>query len=139
MAILSDYPIAPTLPATDIDRAKAFYRDVLGFTPVAEITATGEVIFSTGPGNLFIVYRSSWAGSNQATAAAWRVGDLRATVQALRAKGVRFEEYDLPGVPMDDAIAHMPDGTLVAWFKDTEGNILGIDQFPESYAFAHPA
>jgi catechol 2,3-dioxygenase-like lactoylglutathione lyase family enzyme len=135
MTILSRSPIAPTLPASDIGRAKAFYRDVLGFEVVAEMPETGEVMFRSGQDVLFLVYRSPSAGTNRATAAAWRVSDLGAVVAELKSRGVEFENYDLPGLKTVDHIAAMPDGTRVAWFKDTEGNILGIDQFPGSYDF----
>ncbi len=125
--MLSDYPMGPTLPASDIPRARRFYQDVLGFRPIEVIGETGEVVYSSG-GVSFFVYPSSSAGTNQGTAAAWRVPDLRAMVDALRERGVVFEEYDMDELKTDDAIAVMPDGTKVAWFKDSEGNILAMDQ-----------
>jgi len=104
---------------------------VLGFEPVEVSELTGEVTYESG-GAIFIVYASAGAGTNQATAAAWRVPDLRAVVSALRERGVVFEEYDFETLKTVDSIAVMPDGTQVAWFKDSEGNILGIDQLPSS-------
>ncbi len=128
--MLSDYPIGPTLPASDMARARHFYQDVLGFHPVEVIVETGEVVYRSG-GISFFVYPSSSAGTNQGTAAAWRVPDLRAAVDALEAKGVVFEEYHFAEIDTVDSIALMPDGTKVAWFKDSEGNILAIDQLSQ--------
>jgi hypothetical protein len=66
----------------------------------------------------------------------WEVTDLRATVEAMRARGVKFEEYDLPGFKTVDGIAEVAGnypskggiGELAAWFRDSEGNLLGIGQ-----------
>jgi len=74
------------------------------------------------------VYPSQFAGTNQATAAAWQVDDLAAVVAALRERGVVFEEYDLGEIRTVDGIAVAPDGTKAAWSRDSEGNILGISQ-----------
>lgn len=129
--MLADYPIGPTLPASDISRARRFYEDVLGFRPTDVIDQTGEVVYSSG-GVSFFVYPSSSAGTNRSTAAAWRVPDLTAMVDTLSDRGVVFEEYDLEELRTVDGIALMPDGTKVAWFKDSEGNILAMDQLPPS-------
>ena len=51
---------------------------------------------------------------------------MRADVTALRARGVVFEEYDMPGFKTDDGVASMGDGLYAAWFKDSEGNILAL-------------
>lgn len=130
--MLSDYPISPILPATDIVRARGFYRDVLGFEPVEIIEETGETVFESANGTLLFVYPSVAAGTNQATAAGWRVDDIRAMVDELRERGVEFLDYDLPDLKTDDGIAVGPDGTQIAWFTDTEGNILALDELPES-------
>lgn len=127
--MLAAYPIGPTLPAADVDRARAFYRDVLGFAPVEVIPETGETVFESA-GLPFVVYPSIAAGTNRATCAAWRVPDLEAAMADLRRRGVEFEEYDLPGLTTEGGIAVMPDGTRTAWFRDSEGNILALDQLP---------
>lgn len=126
--MLSDAPIAPSLPASDIDRAKRFYQEKLGFAPVQDDVETGNVMYESGSGTRFTLYPSAFAGTNRATAAAWQVDDLAATVADLRKRGVAFEEYDLPGLETVDGIATAPDGGRGAWFKDTEGNILGLVQ-----------
>ena len=129
--MLAQHPVSATLPASDIDRARAFYRDVLALEIVEVIEETGETVFESGEGTLLFVYPSGSAGTNRATAAAWRVDDLVATIAELRGRGVTFLEYDLPDIKTVDAIAVGPDGTKVAWFEDTEGNILALDQLPD--------
>jgi catechol 2,3-dioxygenase-like lactoylglutathione lyase family enzyme len=128
--MLADAPIAPSLPASDIDRARRFYQEKLGFEPVQDDAETGNVMYESGDGTRFTVYPSEFAGTNQATAAAWQVDDLESVVADLRNRGVAFEEYDFPGLVTIDGIATAPDGGRGAWFKDTEGNILGVVQMP---------
>ena len=78
----------------------------------------------------------SGAPSGEFTQMAFEVTDLKATVAAMRARGVIFEEYDLPGLKTVDGIAEVDGnypskggvGELAAWFKDSEGNLLGIGQ-----------
>lgn len=59
---------------------------------------------------------------------AFVVPDLAATLAELRQRGVVFEEYDLPGIRTENGIARMATA-LSAWFRDSEGNIIGIDQY----------
>ena len=84
--------IAVTLPAADLDRAKAWYSQVLGLEPV-EIEPMGEVWYELG-GSRFMVYSSQFAGTNEATAAGLMVDDVEAAVAQLRARGAAFEDYD---------------------------------------------
>jgi predicted enzyme related to lactoylglutathione lyase len=125
--MLSDYPIVAALPASDIGRARKFYEETLGLKPDPG-AGDEEAVFPCADGTALFVYRSSFAGTNQATAAAWRVPDLRSVVDQLRSKGVTFHEYDLPGLKTENGIAVQADGTQAAWFSDTEGNILALDQ-----------
>jgi catechol 2,3-dioxygenase-like lactoylglutathione lyase family enzyme len=80
--------------------------------------------YKSGKSSL-LVYQSQYAGTNKATAATWAVNDLEATVRALKAKGVRFEHYDLPGTERKGDI-HGSGRTKAAWFKDPDGNILAV-------------
>ena len=126
--MLSSFPISPALPASDIARARDFYENTLGFTPTW-VSEGGESVFYESGGVGFEVHATPAAGTNQATAAQWHVDDLRSTVTELRDSGVVFEEYDF-GKDMKtvEGIIEFPDGTLAAWFKDTEDNILGLFQ-----------
>jgi catechol 2,3-dioxygenase-like lactoylglutathione lyase family enzyme len=115
----------PTLPASDIDRAVAFYRDTLGLTPTED--EAGGVRFEAG-GSWFLVYPSQYAGTNKATAAGWEVDDLDGAVAELKGKGVTFQEFEMEGMKMENSILTAPDGMRAAWFEDTEGNIIGLSQ-----------
>ena len=125
MSILADAPVSAGLPASDIARAKAFYQQTLGLPAVQEFE--DSLVFACGDGSMLFVYPSEFAGTNQATAAGWRVGDIEAAMEELRSRGVTFEEYDMPGLRTVDGIATLGP-TRSAWFKDTEGNILALVQ-----------
>ena len=122
--MLSEFPAYPTLPAADITRARRFYEETLGF--VAEQATPGGVMYRAKDSSLFL-YPSEFAGTNKATAAGFQVADLPATVAELKARGVTFEEYDFPDFKTVGGITETPGG-LAAWFKDTEGNIIGLIQ-----------
>jgi catechol 2,3-dioxygenase-like lactoylglutathione lyase family enzyme len=108
------------LPAEDLDRIAAFYRDKLRL-PVTK----GIVGLTIGEApNRIYVYPAQGDPAGGFTQAALQVPDVRAAVAELRARGVRFEEYDLPGLKTADGIAPTPDGREAAWFKDSEGNIV---------------
>ena len=115
-----------TLPASDMVRATAWYADKLGLEP----TESAEVgaFYGVGSGR-FLLYPSQSAGTNQATAMSLEVDDLESAVAELKANGVVFENYDIPGVETKNNIATFEaDGRLIsaAWFKDSEGNILSV-------------
>ena len=121
--MLKDYEVHPLIPAADLQRARAFYADKLGLIPVRE--DPGGLFYKTPAGHTFRITRSPNAGTAKHTVAGWSVPDVVAEVAELRAKGVVFEEYDIPGVQVTAGIAQMPAGRG-AWFKDSEGNIIGI-------------
>jgi catechol 2,3-dioxygenase-like lactoylglutathione lyase family enzyme len=108
-------------------RAKDWYQQHLGLTPVEE-PADGAAFYETG-GVPFLLYPSSFAGTNQATAAGFTVDDFDAAISELRANGVTFEDYDLGDeFTTVDGVLTRPDGRRGAWFKDSEGNILGVSE-----------
>ena len=122
--MLGDRDAAATLAVSDLDRARAFYEDTLGLTPAME--NPGAVLYRSGA-SIVLVYPSAYAGTNQATAASWAVGDdFDAIVDGLRGKGVAFERYDdLPDTTREGDI-HLMGEFKVAWFKDPDGNILNL-------------
>jgi catechol 2,3-dioxygenase-like lactoylglutathione lyase family enzyme len=122
--MLSDKRPLATLAVKDMAVARKFYEEKLGLKP---ISTQGEhaVTYQAG-GAALNVYRSSFAGTNQATAVTWMVGDaLETEVQARRAKDVRFERYDLPNVKLDGDI-YTTGNVKIAWFKDPDGNIMSL-------------
>jgi predicted enzyme related to lactoylglutathione lyase len=125
--MLNDSKVTANIPAGDITRARDFYADKLGLTPATELP--GEVlIYQTAGGTEFQVYRTEYAGQAGHTIAQWHVADIESEVRDLKAKGVSFEVYDMPGVRWDGEIASMEGMGRAAWFKDSEGNILCIDE-----------
>lgn len=116
-----------TVPVTDYEAAKAWYRDRLGLEPYRE--AWDGAWYRVGASHL-LLYPSGFAGTNQATTAEFDVEDVPAVVAALRERGVVFEEYDLPSLRTDDGVLDV-DGQRSAWFKDPDGNILALTELPE--------
>ena len=137
-----EFTIHPELPATDIHRARAWYKDKLGLDPVtvggepfdpdAE-PSDHELLYDTGTAR-FGVYETPHAGKNLATAARLVTSDFDAAHAELLRNGVVFEVYDIDenfhedgGTPFfRNGALISPDGEKTAWFKDSEGNILAI-------------
>ncbi len=122
--MLAGKDAAATLAVSDLQRARNFYEKTLGLTAVME--SPGAVLYRSGNSTL-LVYPSEYAGTNQATAASWAVGDdFDAVVEELRAKGVTFEHYDnLPDTTREGDV-HVSDDFKGVWFKDPDGNILSV-------------
>lgn len=125
--MLKDQQVGAVLPAQDIARARAFYSEKLGLEP-ENPDAEDNLQYRCGDGTGFFIYQTANAGTAKNTQMGWTVSDLAATVAELRAQGVTFEDYDLPGLKTEDGIATMPDGNAAAWFLDSEGNILSINK-----------
>ncbi len=125
--MLSDTTVQPMLPVKDLEEAKKFYEGALGLRKVDEEPGTA-VTYKSGNSTL-CVYRSEFAGTNQGTAALWELDDVAGTVEELKAKGVVFEQYDLPGLTWKGGF-HSADDFKVAWFKDPAGNILSVQNRP---------
>jgi catechol 2,3-dioxygenase-like lactoylglutathione lyase family enzyme len=119
--------VGAVLPASDIARARAYYSEKLGLEP-ENPDADDNLQYRCGDGTGFFIYQTSNAGTAKNTQMGWMVSDVAATMAELREKGVKFEDYDFPGLKTENGIATMPDGTAAAWFLDSEGNILSINQ-----------
>ncbi len=126
--MLADARCHPTLPAADLARARQFYEGVLGLVP-ARVTPAG-VFYATGEGTQLLVFPSSGTASGSHTQVGFRVADVEAEVADLRRRGVTFETYDFPGFDAATSIASFPQSRS-AWFRDTEGNLVGIAQMLE--------
>ena len=125
--LLSDHRAYPAIPASNLQRAKAWYKEKLGLEP-AEERPTGTVYRLAG-GTAFQLYESQFAGTAKNTAMFFSTDDLGSDMKELRQHGVKFEEYDMPGLKTENGMATM--GPYHgAWFKDSEGNILGIGDEP---------
>jgi predicted enzyme related to lactoylglutathione lyase len=123
--MLDDSLVTANVPAGDLERARSFYADKLGLTPARE--NPGGLIYTTTGGTTFFLYETAYAGQAGHTIAQWHVADVAAEVEELKARGVAFEHYDLPGVSWDGDVASMGEMGKAAWFTDSEGNIMCID------------
>ena len=124
--MLKDLEITAVLPAKDIDRARTFYRDVLGLEP-ADTMDEENLIYRCGNRTAFLLYKTDNAGTAKNTQMGWGTNDIDAEVEDLRRRGVVFEEYDFPGLKTENGIASTPVGKA-AWFLDSEGNTLNLFQ-----------
>jgi predicted enzyme related to lactoylglutathione lyase len=128
--MLNDSKVEANIPASDLARAKDFYADKLGLTPREEFGGE-SLAYETAGGTKFNVYRTAYAGQAGHTIAQWHVADIASEVRDLKAKGVAFEVYeDMPGVEWDGEIATIPGMGRAAWFRDSENNIMCVDQEP---------
>ena len=123
--MLQNSPLYAYIPAKDVARARRFYEDKLGFRPGKEIE--GGVVYEFGKGTAAFLYPTPNAGSSRASQAYWQVEDIEREVAELKKRGVKFEDYDMPGMKTDGSI-FTGGGARAAWFKDSEGNILAVIQ-----------
>jgi catechol 2,3-dioxygenase-like lactoylglutathione lyase family enzyme len=131
--MLSDGRVATRLPAQDLDRARRFYAEKLGLEASEE--RPGGLLYRVGSCE-FGLFESAGASPGSFTQMGWDVDDIEATVAELTERGVVFEEVDLPGLKTVDGIAEVEGnypskggkGERAAWFRDSEGNMLGIGE-----------
>lgn len=122
--MFADKDAIAMIAVKDLDAAAKFYGDVLGLEKL-DSPEQQVMVFRSGTSKLN-VYRSEYAGTNKATTLMWNVGsELESIAARLKAKGVAFEHYDLPGLTLEGDI-HVGGHMKVAWFKDVDGNILSI-------------
>lgn len=121
--MLNEGKVFATLAVKDMAAGKKFYGETLGLKQVDE--NPGGVTYESGGSKLF-VYQAPTAGSGQATCAFWQVNDATTVAKDLKTKGVNFEHYDgMPGTNWEGDVAVMG-GMKMAWFKDPDGNVLGV-------------
>jgi catechol 2,3-dioxygenase-like lactoylglutathione lyase family enzyme len=130
--MLKNGRVATRLPAQDLERARRFYSEKLGLEPSEE--RPGGVLYEVA-GGVFALFQSAGASRGEFTQMGWDVDDIEATVAGLKERGVVFEEVDVPGLKTVDGIAEVAGnypskgrGERAAWFRDSEGNLLGLGQ-----------
>jgi catechol 2,3-dioxygenase-like lactoylglutathione lyase family enzyme len=131
--VLKEGRVVTRLPAQDLDRARRFYAEKLGLEPADE--RPGGLLYRCAGGE-FALFESAGASPGTFTQMGWEVEDIDAAVAGLKERGVVFEEVDLPGLRTVDGIAEVAGnypskgarGERAAWFRDSEGNMLGIGQ-----------
>ena len=127
--MLSKATIGAVVPVTDLERSIKFYGETLGLGEAErdEMPQNPGARFHIGGGELY-VYTSVGAGQSRHTLCAFEVGDIESEVDDLRSRGVKIEEYDMPGMKTENGIIDMGSGIKGAFFKDPDGNILGLGQ-----------
>jgi catechol 2,3-dioxygenase-like lactoylglutathione lyase family enzyme len=126
--MLEQAEIVAIVPVSDVEAAVEFYGQTLGLELRErrdDLPENREAEFRSGDGTL-LLYESTGAGQSRHTVAGFRVEALDTVVAALRARGVAFEEYDLPGLKTVDGIATLGD-VRAAWLRDPDGNILAVE------------
>jgi catechol 2,3-dioxygenase-like lactoylglutathione lyase family enzyme len=126
--MLGEHPITPVLLATDLAAAREFYHDKLGLKILTE--DENAITFRCGGGTHLDVTKSTVGTADSQTQASWQVNDIRAEVAELRARGVKVEDYDMPGLKTEDGIADLG-FAWAAWIVDPGKNALGIFQLKE--------
>ena len=125
MSVLREKASSAIVAVSDIERARRFYRDTLGLELMQE-GMEGVLVYKTGTTHL-VVYPSEFAGTGKANAVVWDCGgDIDAIAADLRAKGVKFERYEMDGATYKDGV-HEANGFKMVWFKDPDGNILHLN------------
>ncbi len=124
--MLADHPVFPILLATDLDASRTFYRDTLGLDLIRE-DAGDRLVFRCGSGTQLVVTKSTVGTSDSQTQIAWRVPDIHAALEDLRARGVGIEEYEDPDPVTTNGIADMGH-SWAAWFIDPDRNVLAVVQ-----------
>jgi catechol 2,3-dioxygenase-like lactoylglutathione lyase family enzyme len=120
--MLGNADIVAIVPVKDLEKGKKFYVDTLGLEIVKE--RPGGIVMKSGSTQV-LVYKTGFAGTNQATTAAWTVKDVDGVAKDLTAKGIKLEHYDLPGASREGDV-HILGDLRAIWFKDPDGNILSV-------------
>ena len=123
--MLQNAPMYAYIPAKDVARARKFYEGKLGFVPKQAME--GGVVYEFADKTACFLYLTPNAGTSQASQAFWSVADVDREIEALKARGVTFEDYDMPGDKSPSG-AISAGGAKAAWFKDSEGNIMALIQ-----------
>ena len=123
--MLQKAPMYAYIPAKDLARARQFYEQKVGLTPKEE--TAGGVVYEFAGNTACFLYPTPNAGTSRASQAFWDVEDLEREMTELKSRGVKFEEYDLPGTKTENGVA-TGGGARAAWFKDSEGNIMALIQ-----------
>jgi len=125
-SVLSGAALTTLLPVRDPDRARRYYAEVLGLVPEGP-RPDGKFVFRCGNGALLALFPKPEGTKAEHTAVSWQVADVAAAVRSLKARGVAFHDYDLPGFRTVDHMCVLG-SEKAAWFSDPEGNILCIHE-----------
>ena len=123
---LKSYRALANVAVTDMERAREFYEGKLGLEPHSD-PGDGGATYQCADGTALHVYPNpGGAGASTATQVGWLTPDIGAAVDELAARGVEFEQYDTDPIKTDARGIAMIGDASAAWFKDPDGNILGV-------------
>jgi catechol 2,3-dioxygenase-like lactoylglutathione lyase family enzyme len=123
--MLSDAHVEATIPVIELKLSRRFYEGKLGLEPIESIAPDVEVVYRCRDASRILIYEHTLMIPSAHTVAHFIVEDVRATVDELRSRGVKFDEYDLPELKTVNGVAKVR-GVDFAWFKDPDRNIMGI-------------
>jgi catechol 2,3-dioxygenase-like lactoylglutathione lyase family enzyme len=124
---VGDAKVEPVVPVSEMAKAKEFYEGKLGLSEGRDVADGGRTYVCAG-GSEIHIFPSTNAGKSDTTVAGWDVDDTERVVDELTSKGVTFEQYDEAPLTTDEKGIATIDGAKVAWFRDPDGNTLGIIQ-----------
>lgn len=124
--MLSNAPVTTILPVMDMTRARDFYENKLGLTPVG-MKPDGQFVYACAGGSSIALFPKEGGTKAEHTALSFEVQDIASVLATLEKAGVAFEDYDLPGLKTVNHVCVLG-AEKAAWFKDTEGNYLCIHE-----------
>lgn len=124
--MLANAPVTTMLPVRDLERARKFYEGALGLKPIGA-KEDGKFLYAAGGGGILALFPKEAGTKADHTAISFQVPDIGAAIRELEAKGVVFEDYDLPGLKTVEHVCVLG-AEKAAWFKDTEGNYLCVHE-----------
>ena len=133
-ARLTDALICATVPTKNLRRAKRFYEETLGLKAAISDGRRG-VYFVAGSGAILNLYERQHS-TPESSVATFLVENLNDVMSDLRNRGISFEEYDIPDLKTKGGVCSDETGLQVAWFKDPDGNIIGIEQLPSESMYS---
>jgi catechol 2,3-dioxygenase-like lactoylglutathione lyase family enzyme len=125
VAMLNGATVTTMLPTVDLARARDFYENKLGLTPVGA-QPDGKFLYRCG-GTILALFPRGAPTKADHTAVSFEVPDILAEIRALEGRGVIFNDYDLPGLKTVEHVCVLG-AEKAAWFNDTEGNILCLHE-----------
>jgi catechol 2,3-dioxygenase-like lactoylglutathione lyase family enzyme len=117
--------VTAMLPVKDLDRARRFYEQQLGLA-AGSAKPDGKFVYRCGGTEIALFPRPGGTKAEH-TALSFKVDDIRASIRELEARGVRFADYDLPGLKTLEHVCVLG-AEKAAWFQDPEGNILCLHE-----------
>ncbi|MFZ2540935.1 MAG: VOC family protein [Gallionella sp.] len=124
--MLTNAPVTTILPVMNMKRARDFYENKLGLSPVGT-RPDGKFVYACGGGAVIALFPKEGGTKADHTAVSFQVKDIGMAINELKMTGVVFEDYDFPGLKTVDHICILG-AEKAAWFKDTEGNYLCIHE-----------